>query len=151
VKFFIGHDIGTLHQEHPVGDKKWHEAIGNYGLFTIKHYDVETLILGLELSLFVDIIGMNNILREYKLLVATYPERFQAFHERFHAILETIILFLNVDIRHFNILGATGFSTEQIKEFKADISTIKKLQKFSNLTNLLEKVINLSVNQSVRG
>jgi GT2 family glycosyltransferase len=151
VKFFLGNDLGTYHQEHPVGKSKWMEAIGNYGLFTVKHYDVETLILGLELALFVDIVGMNNVLREYKLLVKTYPERFQAFQERFHAILETIILFLNVDIRHFNILGASGFSSEHIKEFSEDISNIKKLQKFSNLTKLLEKVINTSVNNLVRG
>jgi hypothetical protein len=150
-KFIVGNDLGTYHQEHPIGESKWKEAIGNYGLFTVKHYDVETLILGLELSLFVDVIGMNNILREYKLLVKTYPESFQAFQERFLAILETIIIFLDVDIRHFNILGATGFSSEQIKEFSADISTIKDLQKFSSLTNLLEKIVNSSVSYSVRG
>jgi glycosyltransferase involved in cell wall biosynthesis len=150
-KFVIGNDLGTYHQEHPVGESKWMEAIGSYGLFTVKHYDVETLILSLELALLVDVLGMNNILREYKLLVKTYPERFQAFQERFLAILETIILFLNVDIRHFNILGATGFGSKQIKEFSADISDIKKLQKYSNLTSLLEKVMNSKDSNTFRG
>jgi hypothetical protein len=85
---------------------------------------------------------MNQILREYKLLLQSYPERFQKFQEKFIWILETIYLLLQIDIRHINILGAAGFGSVDRKELQADINSIKGLKKFTNLTYLLEKVMN---------
>jgi GT2 family glycosyltransferase len=147
--FIVAEDLGTYHQEHPVAEGKWKEAVGNYGLFTFKHYDVETLFLGLELALIVDLVEMSEILREYKHLVKTYPQGFKSFHHRFMAILETIYLFLHVDIRHINILGASGFGSEQIMELSKDISNIKQLKNYSHLTDLLEKIMNKSVKNAV--
>ena len=140
-KFMIGRDLGAYHQEHPVSENKWKEAVGNYGLFTIKHFEVETLILSLELSHFVDLIGVNDILKEYKLLIKTEPQKFADFQERFMAILETINLFLHSDIRPLNILGATGFGTEHVKALSEDIISLKHLGVYRSLVNFLESLM----------
>jgi GT2 family glycosyltransferase len=151
-KFRIASDLGTYHQEHPIGEDKWKEAIGNYGLFTLKHYGLETLILGLELSMQVDLLEMNKLLSECWLLADTYPNDFEDFQDRFMAILETIVLFLNVDIRHFNLLGATGFGTKEINELEADLNRLKKIGRFPHLTGLLDKLMNSKAgNYSVGG
>ncbi|MFJ7724931.1 glycosyltransferase family 2 protein [Neobacillus sp. NPDC097160] len=134
----VSDQLFTYHQEHPVGESKWREAVGNFGLFTIKHHDVDILILGLELSGLTDLLTMNNILREYKILGKSRPEQFQKFEEKFILILETIILMLQVDIRHFNILGAAGFGSEDRKELLNDI---KSLSDYPNLTNFINQVI----------
>ncbi|MCL6570409.1 MAG: glycosyltransferase [Bacillus sp. (in: Bacteria)] len=140
-KYIVSNEVITYHQEHPVGDSKWQEAIGNFGLFTVKHQDVDVLILGLELSRLVDLLTMSKVLNEYKLLVQSNPVRFQKFQENFITILETIVLLLNVDIRHINILGAAGFGTNDRKELHEEINHIKSQNKFTNLTYFLEKVI----------
>ncbi|WP_155928631.1 hypothetical protein [Bacillus sp. UNC41MFS5] len=85
---------------------------------------------------------MNNILKEYKSLLKSNPEQFQVFSEKFIYILETIILMLEVDIRHFNIIGAAGFSSEAKKELQRDMQQIQKLERFPNLTKFLATVIN---------
>ncbi|MFJ5716273.1 glycosyltransferase family 2 protein [Neobacillus sp. NPDC093127] len=140
-QYIVSEQLAAYHQEHPVGERKWRETIGNFGLFTIKHHDVEVLILGLELSGLTDLLMMNNILKEYTLLVQSNPERFQNLQEKFITILETIILFLEVDIRHINILGASGFDTDARKQLQEDINSIKVLNNYSNLTNFLEKIM----------
>jgi GT2 family glycosyltransferase len=141
-KYIVRNDLITYHQEHPIGESKWKEAVNNLGLFIKKHHDIDVLILGLELSGLTDLLTMNKVLREYNLLIQSYPERFQKFQEKFTHILETIILILQIDIRHINILGAAGFGSDVIKELQEDINSIKALQKFTNLTYLLEKVMN---------
>jgi hypothetical protein len=141
-KYTVRNDLTTYHQQHPVGESKWNEAINNLGLFTLKHHDIDVLILGLELSGLADVITMNRVLSEYKLLVQSYPEQFQKFEEKFIHILETIILMLQIDIRHINILGAAGFGSDDRKKLQEDINSIKGLKLFTNLTNLLEKVMN---------
>jgi GT2 family glycosyltransferase len=141
-KYTVRNDITTYHQQHPVGESKWNEAINNLGLFTLKHHDIDVLILGLELSGLADVITMNKVLSEYKLLVQSYPERFQKFEEKFIHILETIFLILQIDIRHLKILGAAGFGSDVRKELQEEINSIKGLKKFTNLTYLLEKVMN---------
>ena len=140
--FIIREDLKTYHQEHPVGESKWEEAINNLGLFIKKHYEIDILILGLEICGLADLLTMNKVLGEYKLLLQSYPERFQKFQEKFIHILETIVLILKVDIRHINILGAAGFSSVDRKELQVDINSIKGLKNFTNLTYLLEKVMN---------
>ncbi|MDR7240039.1 glycosyltransferase [Neobacillus drentensis] len=140
--YIVRDDLKSYHQEHPVGKSKWKEAINNLGLFINKHHDIDILILGLEISGLADLLTMNKVLREYKLLLQSYPERFQEFQEKFIHILETIVLILQVDIRHINILGAAGYSSVDRKELQADINSIKGLKKFTNLTYLLEKVMN---------
>ncbi|MEH7417778.1 glycosyltransferase [Neobacillus drentensis] len=141
-KYIVSNKITTYHQEHPVGEGKWKEAVGNFGLFTIKHHDVDVLILALELARMTDLLMMNNVLKEYKLLLETNPEQFQHFSEKFITILETIILLLEVDIRHFNILGAAGFSSKDRKRLKKDRKQIEALKSYPNLTNFLSMVIN---------
>lgn len=141
-KYIAGNDLITYHQEHPIGESKWKEAVNNLGLFISKHHDIDVLILGLEISGLADLLTMNKVLREYKLLIQSYPERFQKFEEKFIRILETIVLMLQIDIRHKNILGAAGFGSVNRKELQEDISSIKGLKKFSNLTYLLEKIMN---------
>jgi GT2 family glycosyltransferase len=140
--FIIRDDLKTYHQEHPVGESKWEEAINNLGLFIKKHHDIDILILGLEICGLADLLTMNKVLGEYKLLLQSDPERFQKFQEKFIHILETIALILQVDIRHINILGAAGFSSVDRKELQVDINSIKGLKNFTNLTYLLEKVMN---------
>lgn len=141
-KYIVGNDLITYHQQHPVGESKWKEAINNLGIFISKHHDIDVLILGVEISGLADLLTMNKVLREYKLLIQSYPERFQKFEEKFIRILETIVLMLQIDIRHINILGAAGFGSVDRKELQEDISSIKGLNKFSNLTYLLEKIMN---------
>ncbi|MEH7075231.1 glycosyltransferase [Neobacillus drentensis] len=140
-KYIVSSDVPTYHQEHPIGQSKWKEAINNLGLFTIKHHDIDVLILGLELAGLSDLLTMNKILGEYKILVRSNPEQYQKFQEKFICILETIYLLLQIDIRHINILGAAGFGSDDGKELQKDINSIKGLKRFSNLTNLLEKVM----------
>ncbi|MEH7083894.1 glycosyltransferase [Neobacillus drentensis] len=140
-KYIVRNDLITYHQEHPVGKSKWNEAINNLGLFTIKHHDIDVLILGLELSGLADLLTMNKIFNEYKLLIQSYPEPYKKFQEKFMCILETIYLLLQIDIRHINILGAAGFGSNDRNELQEDINSIKGLKKFSNLTHLLEKIM----------
>jgi hypothetical protein len=139
-KYIVGTDVITYHQQHPIGDNKWKEAINNLGLFISKHPDIDVLILGLELSGLADLLTMNKVLSEYKLLVQSYPEQFKKFQEKFIHILETVVLILQIDIRHINILGAAGFGSVDRKELQEDINAIKGLEKFTNLTDFLEKV-----------
>jgi GT2 family glycosyltransferase len=141
-KYIVRNDLITYHQEHPVGESKWKEAINNLGLFMKKHHDIDVLILGLEISGLADLLTMNKVLTEYKLLIQSYPELFLKFQKKFIRILETILLILQIDIRHINILGAAGFGTDDRKELQEDINSIKGLKKFTNLTSLLEKILN---------
>ncbi|MEH7355547.1 glycosyltransferase [Neobacillus drentensis] len=139
VQCIVSKKLITYHQEHPVEESKWREAIGNFGLFTIKHHDVDVLILGLELSGITDLLTINKLLREYKLLRKSRTKQIQKFQEKFILILETIILMLQVDIQHFNILGAAGFSSKDRKELFIDI---KNLSDYPHITSFLNQVIN---------
>ncbi|CAH2715651.1 hypothetical protein BACCIP111895_02835 [Neobacillus rhizosphaerae] len=139
--YHVSSAVITYHQEHPVGESKWQEAVGNFGLFTIKHHDVDVLILGLELSRLTDLLTMNKILIEYKLLVQSNLEQIPQFQEKFLYILETITLMLVVDIRHINILGAAGYGSDDRKALQEDINQIKNLNKYKHLTIFLEKII----------
>lgn len=142
-QYINNNEVMTYHQEHPVGESKWKEAIKNFNLFISKHRDVDVLILGLELALFEDLLSMNKIFYEYKLLTKKYPDKFQAFQEKFIAILETIVLMLQIDIRHFNVLGAAGFGANEKKELLTDIESIRSLNRFTNLTDFMDKIIRL--------
>ncbi|WP_180960204.1 glycosyltransferase family 2 protein [Neobacillus cucumis] len=139
-KYLISNKMVTYHQEHPVEERKWKEAVGNFGLFALKHRDIDVLILCIELARMADLVTMNNILKEYKSLLTSNPDKYESFSDKFIYILETIFLMLEVDIRHFNLLGAAGFSTQERKEFQKDIKQIKKLKKYPNLTEFLKKV-----------
>ncbi|MFL6556834.1 MAG: glycosyltransferase family 2 protein, partial [Bacillus sp. (in: firmicutes)] len=130
-KYIVRNDLITYHQEHPVGESKWKEAINNLGLFLKKHHDIDVLILGLEISGLADLLTMNKVLSEYKLLIQSHPERFLKFQEKFIRILESILLILQIDFRHINILGAAGFGTDDRKELQEDINSIKGLKKFT--------------------
>ncbi|WP_144553019.1 glycosyltransferase [Bacillus sp. X1(2014)] len=140
--YIARNDLITYHQEHPIGESKWKEAISNLGLFILKHHDIDVLILGVEISGLADLLTMSKVLNEYKLLTQSYPEQFQKFQKKFMHILETIVLLLQIDIRHINILGAAGFGSADINEFYEEINSIKALKKFTNLTTLLDKVMN---------
>ncbi|WHY68153.1 glycosyltransferase [Neobacillus sp. SuZ13] len=140
--YIARNDLITYHQEHPIGESKWKEAINNLGLFILKHHDIDVLVLGLEISGLADLLTMSKLLSEYKLLIQSYPKQFQKFQKKFMHILETIVLLLQIDIRHINILGAAGFGSDEINELQEEINSIKTLKKFTNLTNLLDKVMN---------
>ncbi|MGG3466177.1 glycosyltransferase [Neobacillus pocheonensis] len=141
-KYLVRNDVTTYHQEHPVGQDKWKEAIHNLRLFINKHPDVDVLILGLELARIADLITISKVLKEYKLLLKSYPERFQGFQEKFIRILETIVLLLQIDIRHVNILGAAGIGSEGRIELQEDLLSIKNLDSFTNLASIMEKLMN---------
>lgn len=139
-KFFVKDNLVTYHQDHPIGESKWKEAIENYNLFITKHPDVEVLILGLELARMTDLLTMNKMVQEYNQLVksGTFP----SFQTKFISILEAIALLLRVDIRHFNVLGACGFGKTQKKELEKDIKALEKLKNYPALTTFLNKIIN---------
>ncbi|WP_160725433.1 glycosyltransferase family 2 protein [Bacillus sp. USDA818B3_A] len=139
-QYINSNQMVTYHQEHPVGERKWREAVGNFGLFTIKHHDMDVLILALELARMTDLMTMNNILKEYKSLLGSDSDEFKIFSEKLVYILETITLLLEVDIRHKNILGAAGFSSKARKELKKDMKKMKKL--YPNLSQFIYLVIN---------
>jgi glycosyltransferase involved in cell wall biosynthesis len=139
-KFFVKDNLVTYHQEHPIGESKWKEAIENYHLFITKHPDVEVLILGLELSRMTDLLTMNKIMQEYNQLVK--KGTFQSLQTKFISILEAIALLLRVDIRHFNVLGACGFGETQKKELEKDIKALEKLKIYPALTQFLNKIKN---------
>jgi glycosyltransferase involved in cell wall biosynthesis len=139
-KFFVKDNLVTYHQEHPIGESKWKEAIENYNLFITKHPDVEVLILGIELAQMTDLLTMNKIMQEYNQLVK--KGTFRSFQTKFITILEAIALLLRVDIRHLNVLGAVGFGTTQKRELEKDIKALEKLKDYPALTKFLNKIIN---------
>jgi GT2 family glycosyltransferase len=141
-KYIASNKVITYHQEHPVSTEKWKEAIINYNLFISKHPNIDILILGLELSRFTDLISMNKVLAEYKTLVNHHPEEFHSFREKFIEILKTIALLLKIDIRHFNVLGAAGYDSDQRAELLNDIAKLKKYKQFNTLSSVVEKIIN---------
>ena len=138
-QYFIKDNLVTYHQNHPIGESKWKEAMENFNLFISKHHDVEVLILGIEISRFADLLTMNKILYEYKQLIE--KEKFNAFQEKFIAILEAIALLLRIDIRHINVLKAAGYGTSEKKELEKDINVIKKLNNYPNLSNFLNTIV----------
>jgi hypothetical protein len=139
-KFFVKDNLVTYHQEHPIGESKWKEAIENYNLFITKHPDVEVLILGIELAQMTDLLTMNKIMQEYNQLVK--KGTFRSFQTKFISILEAIALLLRVDIRHLNVLGAAGFGTTQKRKLEKDIKALEKLKDYPALTKFLNKIIN---------
>ncbi|MFD0771860.1 glycosyltransferase family 2 protein [Bacillus sp. CGMCC 1.60114] len=140
-KYLVSKTVIAYHQEHPIGENRWKEAIANYHLFTLKHPDVDILILGLELARITDLLTMNKVLGEYKLLVQNHPNDLLSFQKKFTAILETIVLLLKVDIRHINILNAAGFDLEEKNELLSDMDKIKELKKYNNLIYILTKIV----------
>ncbi|PEZ03716.1 glycosyl transferase family 2 [Bacillus sp. AFS018417] len=146
-RYLVSNTVTAYHQEHPVGESRWKEATGNYHLFTLKHPDVDVLILGLELARITDLLMMNKVLGEYKLLVQNHPNDSLSFQKKFTEILETIALLLKIDIRHINILEAAGFDLEQKNELLSDINKIKKLRKYSNLVYVVEKIFGKNYNR----
>jgi glycosyltransferase involved in cell wall biosynthesis len=139
-QYFIKDNLVTYHQEHPIGESKWKEAMENFHLFLSKHRDVEVLILGLELARFTDLLTLNKMVYEYKQLLK--KEEFSDFGEKFTALLETIAIFLRIDIRHFNLIGAMGYGTNQKMELEKDIHLIKKQKNYPNLYDLMSKILN---------
>ncbi|QCJ41551.1 glycosyltransferase family 2 protein [Bacillus sp. S3] len=138
-QYVVSDELTTYHQEHPVVKNKWKETIANFGLFTVKHHEVDVLILGLELSGLTDLLTMNKVLRDYKLFQQLKSEHFQIFQEKFVLILETIILMLQVDISPINILGAAGFGTNDRNELLNDVNN---LTDYPHLKKFLQQVIN---------
>ncbi|CAG9614694.1 hypothetical protein BACCIP111899_03927 [Bacillus rhizoplanae] len=140
-KYLVSKTVIAYHQEHPIGENRWKEAMRNYHLFTLKHPDVDVLILGLELARITDLLMMNKVLDEYKLLVQNHPNDSLSFQKKFTVILETIVLLLKVDIRHINILNAAGFGLEEKNELLSDINKINNLKKYNNLIYILKKIV----------
>jgi glycosyltransferase involved in cell wall biosynthesis len=139
--YILSDRVKSYHQEHPVGPEKWKEAMTTYNLFISKHPDIDVLILGLELSQYTDLLRMNTVLAEYRLLAKHYPNQFTSFKEKFIEILKTIALLLKVDIRHINVLGAAGFDSDQKAELLVDVKKLKNLHQYKTLASTVEKVI----------
>lgn len=140
-KYLASKTVTAYHQEHPVGENRWQEAMRNYHLFTLKHPDVDVLILGLELARITDLLMMNKVLGEYKLLVQNHPNESLSFQKKFIEILQTIVLLLKIDIRHIDILNAAGYDLEQRNELLSDLNKIKNLKEYNNLIYIVEKII----------
>lgn len=139
-QYFVKDNLVTYHQEHPIGESKWREAMENLHLFISKHRDVDVLMLGLEAARFTDLLTLNKIVKEYKQLMK--KEEFRNFQEKFISILEAIALLLRIDVRHFNVLGAMGYGSNQKSELVKDINLIKRQKHYPNLSKLLSKILN---------
>lgn len=140
-KFVGSKSVATYHQEHPVSTDKWNEAVVNYYLFTKKHFDVDVLVLGLELARIMDLQSINKILLEYRELQKDYYNEFTDFNEGFLKILETVAILLRYDIRHKLLFEASGINKYEKKGILLDIESMKKTNKFNQLTALLEHKI----------
>ncbi|MFF2498042.1 glycosyltransferase family 2 protein [Peribacillus sp. NPDC058075] len=140
-KYLVKKNVISYHQEHPIGENNWKQAMKNYNVFIRKHPDIDILFLSLEIARFTDVSTMNKMLSEYKLFISRHPNEFQAFHNNLREILKTSALLLQIDIRHFNVLGAAGFDSNKKEQLLKDINTIKKLKKYPHLTHIIEKVI----------
>lgn len=138
-KYFAGDNLITYHQEHPIGESKWSEAIENFQLFTSKHHDVEVMILGIELAQITDFFTMNTILYEYKQLIRN--NELKGFKENLVDLLTAINLFLQIDIRHIKILEAAGYGKDKVNKLVKDIQSLKKSNEYINLIEFLEKLI----------
>lgn len=138
-KYFAGDNLVTYHQEHPIGESKWNEAIENFQLFISKHQDVEVMILGIELARITDFFTMNTILYEYNHLIRN--KKLKRFKKNLIALLTAINLLLQIDIKHLKILGAAGYGKDKEKKLVKDIQTLKKSNEYINLIEFLEKLI----------
>ncbi|RLL46918.1 glycosyltransferase [Oceanobacillus piezotolerans] len=131
--------VTSYHQEHPISYNKWHEATKNFYLFTQLHPEIEVLIMGLEIARITDLLTMNAILKEYKSLEQVYPNQFSTFKADFYSLLQTVALFLKIDLKHKGILNATGIEISE-KTHK-EISEIKQLGDYNHLVTIFEKLI----------
>jgi GT2 family glycosyltransferase len=138
-KYFAGDNLITYHQEHPIGESKWNEAIENFQLFTSKHKDVEVMILGIELAQITDFYTMNSILYEYNQLIRN--NEFKGFKENLVEFLTAINLLLQIDVRHIKILEAAGYGKDKVNKLVKDIQSLKKSNEYINLIEFLEKLI----------
>ncbi|AOY77824.1 glycosyltransferase family 2 protein [Clostridium formicaceticum] len=137
-KFITNKSVTTYHQEHPISRDKWNEAVVNYYLFVKKHPDVDVLVLGLELARIMDLQSMNSVLLEYKYLEEKYPNEFENFKKGFLKILETVAILLRYDIRHKFLFEASGINKHEKAGIFSDIQSMKKIDKFRQLTELFE-------------
>ncbi|WP_218012731.1 glycosyltransferase family 2 protein [Bacillus sp. AFS040349] len=140
-EYLASDKVISYHQEHPISSDNWQEAIENYYLFLTKHPDIDVLILGIELSQLANLYEMNEVLMEYYDFLENDLYEFLLFNKMFIKILVTISLLLKIDVRHKNILGATGLSIEQKNDLLSELMKLNKLNRYNKLTKLTEKII----------
>lgn len=140
-KFMGSEEVIGYHQEHPVAESKWHEAVFNYHMFTTKHPDVDVLVLGLELSRMTEMLTVNSILEEYKSLQSQFPTRFNNIKNSFIEILQTIALLLKLDIRHKKLMEASGIHGSYKNDIISEINELKSLNKCPHLTKLYNQFL----------
>lgn len=117
--------LASFHQEHPVSENKWIEAVINYHLFCKKHPDIDILLQGLELARITDLLTINNLLIEYKQLQQYQAEQYPHLLKVFRNILETTAIMLKYDIRHRFLLEASGIDKRQKKKMKKEMAKLK--------------------------
>ncbi len=121
-KFSAKASLSSFHQEHPVSENKWNEAVINYHLFCKKHPDIDVLLLGLELARITDLLTMNNLLIEYNQLHQNHPDQYPHLLKAFRNILETTSIMLKYDIRHRFLLEASGIDKRQKKKLTKELA-----------------------------
>ncbi|SCY32206.1 glycosyltransferase family 2 protein [Alkaliphilus peptidifermentans] len=138
-EFVADESVAGYHQEHPIPENKWNNAVNNYYLFTEKHPSIDVLILSLELARIVDLKTMNSILGEYKHLKNKYSNEFTSFQESFSKILKTTAILLKYDIRHKFLIEASGISKQEKEKLLSDIKAMKRMGEFKQLVKLFEE------------
>ena len=116
--------LASFHQEHPVSESKWHEAVMNYHLFCKKHPDIDVLLLGLELARITDLMTINTLLIEYNQLQQNHSDQYPHLLTSFRNILETTAILLKYDIRHRFLPEASGIDKRQKKKMKKELAKL---------------------------
>ncbi|WP_078551843.1 glycosyltransferase [Bacillus alkalicellulosilyticus] len=134
-------ELATYHQEHPISENKWNEAVINYDRFTKKHPDFDVYVQGLEIARIVNLHEMNKVAKEYNDLTKNHPHQFESFKKGLWRILETTAMLLRFDIGHKFLFEATGIDSLERRNIKKDLQAMKRLKKYRHLVRLFEKKI----------
>lgn len=137
--FLISKELGGYHQEHPITKSRNYEKYANFYLFTLKHPEIDVLILGLKYAKMADLMEINQILKEYKSLLNEYPDTFGYLKTSLIEILKTIVQSLTTNEIPKNLLMKTAIETNQLQ---VEMDELKELAKHRHLIRILEKLIN---------
>ncbi len=138
-RFLAKKNVMGYHQEHPVSEENWREAMNNYYMFVKKHPDPDIAVMGLEISRIASLYRTNQILLEYHELLENYPHDYSALKEGFKKILDTIVILLRYDIRHKQLLDASGVQQSEIDKIRADLHQMKSNKCCRTLVHLFER------------
>lgn len=93
VAFILDPETAAYHQEHPVSERKYHEAIENHLRFIEKHPNLDTLILSLEYYGFT-FLHMHHALTEADQIEKNSPVKYRELLALFKDMLKLAVLSL---------------------------------------------------------